>query len=98
VLTPTELRMLECLMRNQGITIGRETLIDRTWGYDFFGDTNRVDVYIRRVRKKVERDPERPEYIHTVRGLGYVFRPPAMAGIVPLSPARAGWDARAAGD
>ena len=98
LLTPTEMRMLECLMRNQGITIGRETLIARTWGYDFIGDTNRVDVYIRRVRKKVERDPERPVYLHTVRGIGYAFRPPALAGIVPLGPARAGWDARAAGD
>ncbi len=98
VLTPTEMRLLECLMRNQGITIGRETLIARTWGYDFLGDTNRVDVYIRRVRTKVEDDPAQPEYLHTVRGLGYVFRPPAPAGVVPLRPARAGWDTRQAGD
>lgn len=84
VLTPTEMRMLECLMRNNNITISRETLIERTWGYDFLGDSNRVDVYIRRIRKKVELDPAQPEYLHTVRGLGYVFRPPAWGRILDL--------------
>ncbi len=74
-LTPTEMRMLECLMRNHGITISRDTLIERTWDHNFIGDSNRVEVYIRRVRKKIERDPAQPEYLHTVRGVGYVFRP-----------------------
>ena len=87
ILTPTEMRMLECLMRNSNITISRDTLIERTWGYDFLGDSNRVDVYIRRIRKKVERDAAQPEYLHTIRGLGYVFRPPAWAAIsdIPTS-------------
>ncbi len=76
LLTPTEMRMLECLMRNAQITISRDTLIERTWGFSFEGDTNRVDQYIRRLRKKIEVDPHRPEYIHTVRGMGYVFRTP----------------------
>lgn len=76
LLTPTEMRMLECLMRNAQITISRDTLIERTWGFNFEGDTNRVDQYIRRLRKKIESDPHRPEYIHTVRGMGYVFRAP----------------------
>lgn len=76
-LTPTEMRMLECLMRNSQITIGRERLIERTWGYDFLGESNRVDVYISRLRKKIERDPANPDYLHTVRGIGYVFRPAA---------------------
>lgn len=98
LLTPTEQRMLECLMRNQGITIGRETLIERTWGYDFFGDTNRVDVYIRRIRKKVEDNADQPAYIHTVRGLGYVFRPPAAACPVAAFAARQTWQERMAGD
>lgn len=84
VLTPTEMRMLECLMRNSNITISRETLIERTWGYDFIGDSNRVDVYIRRIRKKVEADPALPEYLHTVRGLGYVFRPPTWGRLIDL--------------
>jgi DNA-binding response OmpR family regulator len=74
-LTPNEMRMLECLMRNHGITISRDTLIERTWDRNFIGDSNRVEVYIRRVRKKIERDPAQPEYLHTVRGVGYVFRP-----------------------
>jgi DNA-binding response OmpR family regulator len=80
ILTPTEMRLLEVLMRNSWIVIGRETLIERVWGYDFVGDTNRVDVYIRRVRRKIEPDPQQPRYLHTVRGVGYVFRvdlPPA---------------------
>jgi two-component system, OmpR family, response regulator RegX3 len=87
LLTPTEMRMLECLMRNANITIGRETLIERTWGYDFLGDSNRVDVYIRRIRKKIEADPTEPQYLHTVRGLGYCFRPPAWGAIMDLAPA-----------
>jgi two-component system, OmpR family, response regulator RegX3 len=74
VLTPTEMKILECLMRNHDITISRSTLIERVWGYDFLGDTNRIDVYIRRIRRKIEVDPAYPQYLHTVRGLGYVFR------------------------
>lgn len=75
-LTPTEMRILECLMRNAGLAVNRETLIERVWGYDFFGESNRVDVYIRRLRHKIERDPAVPEFLHTVRGVGYNFRPP----------------------
>lgn len=102
-LTPTEMRMLECLMRNQGIIIGRETLIERTWGYDLVGDTNRVDVYIRRIRRKVERDPAIPEYLHTVRGVGYTFRPPSPTYLTAL-PASLGaantrdWEERGVAD
>ncbi len=84
LLTPTEMRLLECLMRNANITISRDTLIERTWGYDFLGDSNRVDVYIRRIRRKIEADPAQPEYLHTVRGLGYCFRPPAWAAVHDL--------------
>jgi len=74
-LTPTEMRLLECLMRNRSVTIRRETLIERAWPDDYLADTNRVDVYVARLRKKIETDPLRPEYIQTVRGFGYVFRP-----------------------
>jgi len=84
LLTPTEMRLLECLMRNSQITISRETLIERTWGYDFVGESNRVDVYISRLRKKLERDPAAPEYLHTVRGVGYVFRPAPRANVTEL--------------
>ena len=92
LLTPTEMRLLECLMRNAGITISRDTLIERTWGYDFIGESNRVDVYVARLRRKIERYPAHPEYLHTVRGLGYVFRPPVQpAGRRSLSTPRP-WD------
>ena len=74
VMTPTEMQILECLMRNARIAISRETLVERVWGYDFVGETNRVDVYIHRLRHKIERDPAHPRYLHTVRGIGYTFR------------------------
>lgn len=74
LLTPTEMRLLETLMRNCSITLTRDTLIDRVWPTDFIADTNRVDVCIGRLRRKLEVDPERPEYIHTIRGVGYSFR------------------------
>jgi len=77
LLTPTEMRLLECLMRNVGITIGRDRLIERTWGYDYLGDSNRVEVYVARLRKKIERNPSQPEYLITIRGIGYVFRVPS---------------------
>lgn len=73
-LTPTEMRLLECLMRNRAITITRDRLIDRAWPHDILAASNRIDVYIARLRKKIEVDPMHPEYIQTVRGLGYVFR------------------------
>jgi DNA-binding response OmpR family regulator len=75
LLTPTEMRMLEYLMRHGDTAVSRETLINHVWGFDSLDDTNRVDVYIRRLRHKIEPDPTAPRYLHTVRGLGYVFRP-----------------------
>jgi two-component system, OmpR family, response regulator RegX3 len=86
VLTPTEMKILECLMRNHHITISRTTLIERVWGYDFLGDTNRIDVYIRRIRRKIEVNPATPEYLHTVRGLGYVFKYRPIASTSEESP------------
>lgn len=74
VLTPTEMKVLECLMRNANAVISREALIERTWGYDFDGGGNRINVYIRRLRQKIEVDPSEPVYLQTIRGLGYVFR------------------------
>ncbi|HEX3723770.1 MAG TPA: response regulator transcription factor [Nitrolancea sp.] len=75
LLTPTEMRILECLMRSPEMTISRETLIERTWGYDFVGEGNRLDVNILRLRRKLESDPANPRYLHTVRGAGYAIRP-----------------------
>ncbi|MGI8688605.1 MAG: response regulator transcription factor [Thermomicrobiales bacterium] len=73
-LTPTEMKILACLMRNANAVITREALIERTWGFECDDFGNRVDVYIRRVRAKIEADPGDPAFIHTVRGTGYMFR------------------------
>lgn len=73
-LTPTEMKILECLMRNANAVISRETLIERIWGFNCDDFGNRVDVYIRRVRAKIEEDPSNPAFIQTIRGLGYTFR------------------------
>ncbi len=74
-LTPTEMKILECLMRDADAVVLHETLIERTWGYDYEGESNRVQVYISRLRKKIEEDPGNPMYLHTVRDAGYTFRP-----------------------
>ena len=73
LVTPTEMRLLECLMRNAHAVITRETLIEQTWGYDSESADNRVDVYIRRLRHKIEADPKARQLIRTIRGVGYVY-------------------------
>jgi len=73
-LTPMEARLLEHLMRNRRVLISRATLLEHVWDVRDASPTNRVNVSIRRLRRKIERDPAKPEYLHTVRGVGYVFR------------------------
>ncbi len=73
LVTPTEMRLLECLMRNARAVITRERLIEQTWGYDSESADNRVDVYIRRLRHKIEAHPKDRNLIRTIRGVGYVF-------------------------
>ncbi len=70
-LTKTEFRLLCELGQNPGRVFSRENLLDKVWGYDYFGDGRLVDVHIRRLRTKVENDPANPRHIVTVRGLGY---------------------------
>jgi two-component system, OmpR family, response regulator RegX3 len=74
VVTPTEMRLLECLMRNADAVIPRERLIRETWGYESENADNRIDVHIRRLRRKIEAQPGERELIRTVRGVGYSFR------------------------
>ena len=81
-LSPTEVRLLESLMRDSSITISRDALLERAWPHSFIGDPGRVDVFIARIRKKIEIDPSAPEYLHTVRGFGYMFRPPLRPHLV----------------
>jgi two-component system response regulator RegX3 len=68
-----EFELLEFLMRNSGRVLTRSQLIDRVWGSDYFGDTKTLDVHIKRLRAKIEKDPAEPIFIQTVRGLGYKF-------------------------
>lgn len=70
-LTRTELRLLVELARAEGRIVGREELLTRVWGYGYFGDTRLLDVHIRRLRRKIELDPDRPTLVLTVRGSGY---------------------------
>jgi two-component system response regulator RegX3 len=74
LLTPTEMKIVECLMRNANAVITRESLVERTWDFDSDDFGNRVDVYIRRLRAKIEPNPSDPRFIHTVRGMGYMYR------------------------
>jgi DNA-binding response OmpR family regulator len=70
-LTKTEFRLLLELASAAGRVVTREELLQRVWGYDYFGDTRLLDVHIRRLRRKIERDPDEPECVLTVRGSGY---------------------------
>lgn len=72
-LTPIEFRLLHCLMRNNGRVLTHEQLLSTVWGYDYEGYSNQVAVYVRRLRSKLEPDPDHPRYILTARGLGYRF-------------------------
>ena len=70
-LTPKEFDLLTFLAKNKGFVFSREQLLEKVWGYDFAGDTRTVDVHIRWLRQKIEREPTRPERLVTVRGTGY---------------------------
>jgi DNA-binding response OmpR family regulator len=74
-LTKTEFRLLIELASNPGKVFTREVLLDRIWGYGYFGDGRLVDVHVRRLRMKVEPDPANPRHVVTVRGLGYKLAP-----------------------
>jgi DNA-binding response OmpR family regulator len=75
-LTAREYRLLEFLMRTPGRICGRMSILEKVWDYDFDPGTNLVDVYVRRLREKIDAGLE-PKLIHTVRGVGYVMRPEA---------------------
>jgi DNA-binding response OmpR family regulator len=72
-LSPKEFDLLAELMRNPGIALSRDLLLDRVWGFDYDGDTRTVDVHIRWLREKIEVEPSAPQIIQTVRGIGYRF-------------------------
>ena len=71
-LSKKEYDLLECLMENRVIVLTREKLLENVWGYDYYGDTNITDVYIRYLRAKIDQKYN-ITYIKTVRGVGYIF-------------------------
>jgi DNA-binding response OmpR family regulator len=75
LLTQREFDLLLFLARHPGTVFTRDELMDRVWKYSFYTDTSTVTVHIRRLRAKVEPDPERPRFVETVWGVGYRFRP-----------------------
>jgi two-component system response regulator RegX3 len=70
---PKEFELLETLLRRKGRLLTRDFLIEEVWGPDYFGDTKTLDVHVKRLRRKIERDPHHPDNLLTVRGLGYKF-------------------------
>ena len=72
-LTPTEMKVLVQLAQRPGETVEREEVMANVWGDAYIGESNIVDVYVRRLRRKLERDPAHPELIHSARGVGYKF-------------------------
>ena len=72
-LTPIEFRLLHYLVRNAGRILSHDQVLDNVWGYGYDGYANQIAVYMRRLRNKLEADPNNPTYLLTVRGLGYKF-------------------------
>jgi DNA-binding response OmpR family regulator len=74
---PKAFELLAFLVRNPGQVFTREQLLEHVWGYDYAGESRTVDVHIHWLRSQIEEEPGSPRYLHTVRGVGYVFRRPA---------------------
>jgi two-component system alkaline phosphatase synthesis response regulator PhoP len=84
---PKAFDLLAYLVRYPGQVFTRDQLLEQVWGYDYAGETRTVDVHIHWLRSQIEADPARPSFIHTVRGVGYVFRRPvARADAAPPDP------------
>jgi DNA-binding response OmpR family regulator len=71
---PKAFELLAFLARNPGQVFSREQLLEKVWGYDYAGETRTVDVHVHWLRSAIEDDPSRPNYLQTVRGVGYVLR------------------------
>jgi DNA-binding response OmpR family regulator len=73
---PKAFELLAFLVRHPGQVFSRDQLLESVWGYDYAGETRTVDVHVHWLRSELEEDPAAPQYLHTVRGVGYVFRRP----------------------
>ena len=74
-LTLREFELLKFLATQKGQVFSREELLEKVWGYEYFGDVRTVDVTVRRIREKIEQNPSVPEFLATKRGIGYYFNP-----------------------
>ena len=72
-LTTIEFDLLKALAVYPGMVFSREQLLEKVWGYDFYGDDRIIDVHIAHIRQKLEADTTRPQFVITVRGVGYKF-------------------------
>jgi len=72
-LTLREFELVKFLAQHQGQVFSRESLLEKVWGYEYYGDVRTVDVTVRRIREKLEPEPSNPQYILTKRGVGYYF-------------------------
>jgi len=79
-LTNREFLLLEYFIRHQGELLTRDRLLDEIWGYDVYPTTRTVDTHVRRLRKHIEPDPDKPRYIKTVHGAGYLFEVQGASG------------------
>jgi len=73
-LTPKEFELLRMLVTRPGKVYSRDELLEHIWGYEYTGDTRTVDVHVRHLRQKIEIDPSNPDYIETIRGMGYRYK------------------------
>jgi DNA-binding response OmpR family regulator len=73
--TPKEFDLLRFLIRNRGRVLSRDQILNKVWGYDYYGTPRTIDNFIQKLRQKVERDAQEPDHILTVRGIGYKFEP-----------------------
>jgi len=74
-LRPREFALLLALAKQPGVALSRKTLVDRVWGYDYYGDERTVDSHIRQIRAKLEAQPQTPSFVRTIYGYGYRFEP-----------------------
>jgi DNA-binding response OmpR family regulator len=74
-LTPKEAALLLTFLRHRGQVLTRQYLMKEVWETDYIADTRTLEVHVHWLRAKIERDRRRPDLLHTVRGVGYVFRP-----------------------
>jgi DNA-binding response OmpR family regulator len=72
-LSPTEFRIMSCLIKNRGWIVTHEQLLEKAWGPNYIGDKSLVKLYIRYLRQKIEKNPHEPQIIMTERGVGYYF-------------------------